>query len=419
MAGFYILATVMFLVFLGGGVTIPLFPLYAQSLGASLVEVSWIAGGNSTVGLIANLAWGRVSDRIGRRKPILAAAMGMLVLTNLGASLADAWWALLPLRLIDGAAFGAYAVASLAMLGDILADHPHRARLVGAARMAGSLAFSIAVVSAGLVSQSFGLPTIYRLASAIFFLAFVGSLLLPERPAAARPAEVPRASSFAELLRGPMLPLLAVAASFNIPFSSVYFAAWPIWVSEGLGLGRATFSQLWGLAAFCEVPSLAIAGYLTDRFGRRFTFTLGMVLFAGVYGLYFLVATLGGVPAALLPSFLGADPAAPAALPALVLAQLLRGFAYAAFTATALTMAIEVSPSEARGRAAGLYSMAESLSNITGNYAGGPIAQAFGYSTLFAGAGCAVLLGAGYVRVAVAHPRDQVPARLEGGSDGA
>ncbi len=410
MAGFYILASVVFLVFLSGGATVPLFPIYAGSLGATLVQVSWIAGGYSTVGLIANLTWGRVSDRLGRRKPLLVGAMGTLVLTNLTLSLAQAWWTLLPVRLVEGAAYGAYAVASLAMLGDLLADHPHRARLVGAARMSGSLAFSIAAASSGLIAQSFGLPTVYRLTSTVFLAAFVVSLFLPETRPGPRTAQARPTTSFAELLRGPMLPLLAVAASFNIPFASVYFSPWPIWVAQGLGLGQATFSQLWGLASFVEVPCMAIAGYLTDRFGRRLTFTLGMVGFAGVYGLYLLVATLGGIPSAMLPSFLGGSEGQ-AALPVLVLAQLLRGFSFAAFTATALTMAIEVSPPEARGRAAGLYSMAESTSNIVGTYAGGPIAQAFGYSTLFAGAGLAVLLGAAYVRVAVAHHAEEPSVR--------
>jgi MFS transporter, YNFM family, putative membrane transport protein len=322
--------------------------------------------------------------------------------------------------LIEGAAFGAYAVASLAMLGDILESNPHRARLVGVARMSGSLAFSIAVISAGLVSQQFGLPATYRVAAVIYIIALLFAIAMPESRPVARPAGPRSQVSFGELLRGPMLPLLALAASFNIPFSAVFFSVWPIWVSETLGLGRATFSQLWGLASFVEVPCLAIAGFLADRFGRRFTFMLGMIVFAGTYALYLLVATVGGIQTALLPSFLGGAEGASgySAVPVLVLAQLLRGFGFAAFTATALTMAIEVSPPHARGRAAGLYSMAESLANIGGNYIGGPIAQAFGNATLFAGACCAVLLGAGYVRVAVAHPKDEPAARLERGVGG-
>ena len=180
MAAFYALATVIILTFLGGGITVPLLPIYAGSLGASLVQIAWIAGGYSTVSLVANLGWGRICDRLGRRKPFLVASMAVLTATSFLASLAGAWWVLLPLRLVEGGAFGAYGVASLAMLGDILEGNPHRPRLVGASRMSGSLAFSIAVVAAGLVSQSYGLPATYRAASGAYFLAFIVYLFLPE-----------------------------------------------------------------------------------------------------------------------------------------------------------------------------------------------------------------------------------------------
>jgi predicted MFS family arabinose efflux permease len=88
-------------------------------------------------------------------------------------------------------------------------------------------------------------------------------------------------------------------------------------------------------------------------------------------------------------------------LGALIVAQIVRGFAFASFTATALTMAIEVSPPASRGRAAGLFNIAQSLSQIVGSYGGGPIAQVLGYPALFAGAAASLLVGVGYVRVGV------------------
>jgi MFS family permease len=126
---------------------------------------------------------------------------------------------------------------------------------------------------------------------------------------------------------------------------------------------------------------MLIAGFLTDRFGRRATFFAGFSLFACVYLLYFLVAS-----ATLPPE-------------ALVVAQIVRGFAFASFTATALTMAIELSPPAARGRAAGLFSIAQSLSQIVGGYSGGPLAQALGFRALFGGAAAALVLGIVYLRV--------------------
>ncbi len=381
MAAYLLLSGVVFLSFYASGSTWPFLPLYAESLGASLVNISWIVGTVSRANLLSNVGSGWLADVVGRRKPFLVATCGTLILTEFLISQAQIWWVILPLRVFEGIALGAYQVASLAMMGDILEGNPNRARMVGAYRMSGSLAFSIAIVTAGLITTAYGLRTTYLLASGIYAVAFLLALLIPEAKRSHR-TRMARSVSFGALLRGPMLPLLIVAASFSIPFQAV-FSVWPIWVAERLGLGRDGFSQLWGLAAFVEVPCMAIAGYLTDRFGRRLTFFAGLSLFAGVYLMYFLVS-IAALPVA-----------------ALIFAQVMRGFSFASFTATALTMAIDVSPPAARGSAAGLYNIAQSFSQIVGNYAGGPIAQVFGYPTLFAGAALALGIGVGYVSVGV------------------
>jgi MFS family permease len=156
-----------------------------------------------------------------------------------------------------------------------------------------------------------------------------------------------------------------------------------VWVAERLGLGRAIFSQLWGIAAFVEVPCMLLAGILVDRVGRRPTFVAGLVGFGFVYLLYVLSPPL----------------------PGLIATQVLRGFAFAAFTATALTLAIDLSPPEGRGAAAGLFGSAQGLAQITGNWIGGPLADAFGFRALFALAAVTVLCGALYTFRALGRSR--------------
>ena len=124
---------------------------------------------------------------------------------------------------------------------------------------------------------------------------------------------------------------------------------------------------------------MLLSGYLIDRIGRRRTFTLGLAAFALVYLAY-----------------VAAPP-----LPGLIAAQALRGFAFAAFTATSLTMAIELAPPTARGRAAGLYQTANSLAQISGAWIGAPLAAALGFRPLYALAALAVAGAAVYARSAV------------------
>jgi MFS family permease len=158
---------------------------------------------------------------------------------------------------------------------------------------------------------------------------------------------------------------------------------WPIWVAEQQGHGRAVFAQLWGLAALVEVPCMLLAGYLVDRVGRRPTFVFGLAGFSVLYLIYSTEPPLVG----------------------LVGAQVLRGFAFAAFHATALTMAIELAPAAARGRASSLYTSAQGLAQIGGSWIGGPLAAALGFRSLFVVAAATVMLGAAYSYLAVGRPR--------------
>lgn len=384
MPAYLTLSAVIFCAFVGGGATMPFQALYAAALGASLAQVAVVVGVFSLVALVAGLAWGRLADRLGRRKPLIVGAMAGLAAVNVAMAGVPAWPWLVPLRVFEGVASGAHQVASLALMGDILEGHPHRARLVGGYRMSGSLAFSVAIVASGWLAQTIGFRGSYFLAAGVYAVAFLVALAIPEvrtRPEAP-PGRQATPAGFAALLRGPLRPLLVLAMSFGLPFAAVY-SVWPIWVATELGLGRAVFARLWGLAAFVEVPCMLLAGALVDRVGRRTTFLLGLGAFALVYLAY----------------------AAAPPLPGLVAAQVLRGFAFAAFTATALTMAIELAPPDARGRAAGLYATATSLAQISGNWLGGPLAAALGFRALFGLAALSALAAGLYSGIALRRPR--------------
>ena len=63
------------------GIYLPLMTLYLQGLGADLALISIILTTSAVVGLAGSYIWGRLADRVGRRKPfyvggLAAAALG-------------------------------------------------------------------------------------------------------------------------------------------------------------------------------------------------------------------------------------------------------------------------------------------------------------------------------------------------------
>ena len=89
--------------------------------------------------------------------------------------------------------------------------------------------------------------------------------------------------------------------------------------------------------------------------------------------------------------------------PWILLIQLIRGFAFAAFTATSMVYITEASTRQERGRAAGLLSSARGLGSIVGGTLGGLVTQLMGYVPMLAI--CAGLLLAGAIYLAGTHVR--------------
>ena len=86
-------------------------------------------------------------------------------------------------------------------------------------------------------------------------------------------------------------------------------------------------------------------------------------------------------------------------MPWIVLIQLTRGFAYSAYTATAMTYATEVRSRAQRGAASGLYSSAGGIGSILGSSMGGILTQLAGFRAMIALCAALILGGAAYMAI--------------------
>lgn len=127
--------------------------------------------------LIASFAFGRLSDRIGRRKPfVIGASIGMavaLVIPMLSPTLGGfyAWAA------INGLAFGAYMSIDMALIIDVLPDPARFGKDLGVMNIATVLPQAFGPVLAAWISATWGYPLLF--AWAIFWVLLATLLILP------------------------------------------------------------------------------------------------------------------------------------------------------------------------------------------------------------------------------------------------
>ena len=70
-----LLTIIIALVYAATGMSSPLITLYLEGLGADYQHISLIMATAAAMALVSSYAWGRVSDWLGRRRPLIAGGL--------------------------------------------------------------------------------------------------------------------------------------------------------------------------------------------------------------------------------------------------------------------------------------------------------------------------------------------------------
>lgn len=200
----------------GFGMVIPILPIYARDNAAKGWEIGAILGIYSLMQFVCSPLWGRWSDRIGRRKPML--------IGTLGATLAYAVFALgtgVPGRLALGVFFGSRMLAGFfgsnlsvaqAAIADITPPEL-RSRRMGLIGLAFGLGFILGPWLGGVSLKHFGVAGPGWVATGFCALNFLLALfLLPEtlRNSSVHAEQLPRLIQWTRTLGHPQIGLVVV-----------------------------------------------------------------------------------------------------------------------------------------------------------------------------------------------------------------
>jgi MFS family permease len=178
-AAFWSVAVLLVLMLAASGVPSPLYRVYQEQFGFSSGVLTTIFGIYSFALLLSLLVIGGLSDHVGRR-PVLVAAFVLEAGAMLLFLFADGVGWLLAARVVQGLATGALT----STLGASLLDLQRRERPLGAFINSASpgLGLSLGAAGAGLLVQFVPSPTdwVFGVLTAVFLLAAVGTVLLPE-----------------------------------------------------------------------------------------------------------------------------------------------------------------------------------------------------------------------------------------------
>lgn len=369
----YILLTaIMFTYFAARGLSAPLFSLRAEGLGAALWQIGLLRTLSEVAAMLVQYLWGRYSDRVMRRKPLVLLGTAGVALSLAWIGISQRTETLFLAQALGGLSLAAYQVGSLALIGDLLERVGERGKWMGLYRGMGSLAFGLSALFGGSLADSYGLATPFLLAGGFTAVAFLLSFLLNEAPSASglRQVAEPAALSWCSVAR--VLPFLLLAFVWLFSFNSA-FTFWPVYMRDQ-GLSQTMITRLWGIAALGETVAMVVAGQLCDRFGSR------RVLAGGLIGMGLVFVSYTLIPR----------------MPWLIGIQLFRSVAYSSYSAAAMLYATSMGLRRQRAQMAGLYNTSSNLGGISGGIVGGALAESLGLATMIrAVAGLMIVVGIG------------------------
>jgi MFS transporter, DHA1 family, tetracycline resistance protein len=277
-----ILFTAVLVDMVGFGIVLPLLPFYAESMGATPLQVTLLIASFSAMQLAAAPIWGRFSDRRGRR-PLIVAGLFASAVSYLIFGLANSLALLFLSRMAAGAAGGTISVAHAYVADTTAAEE--RARGMGLIGAAAGLGVMLGPAVGGFFSR-WGLGAPGYVAAALCAVNGIAALwLLPESRSAERRRErggeaATLAGWLAAMIRFPLSLLLSVYFLAISSFAAMT-AVLALYLERAYGIGAQEMGIVFALAGGATVLVRGVLlGPLVRAFGEARTVRLGTVALA-------------------------------------------------------------------------------------------------------------------------------------------
>ncbi len=304
-----LLAASTFIIFFQAYMVAPLIPRLAREFSASPERVGLAVPAYLIPYGIATLVYGVLSDRVGRRRIMLASLSAFIALTALTATArtADeltAW------RLATGVGASAVVPLALALIGRLF-PYEQRGRALGwlFGAMAGGMAFGSTF--GAVLEPVLGWRGLFLAVSAIalvlFFLLFRQREMLGDPDLSIHVHLAAVLAGYAALLDSPRARRTYGYVLINAIFHSGVFTWLGLYLAEHYGLGETGIGLAllgYGIPGFLFGP---LIGRAADRWGRRWLIPFGLVLAALSAGALALRPPLSLVNVAVIVLSLGYD----------------------------------------------------------------------------------------------------------------
>ena len=278
-------------------VSVPILPDLATRFNASPTMIGSLFASFGVSLLMLSVPMGAMSDRIGRKGPMIV-GLALLALSTLAFAYAQSLPMLFAARLVQGAADGMTWIVGFAMIADLYGPD-ERGRAMGLVMAGSTLGIIVGPVVGGWLYQIGGirLPFVIVSAMALIELA-VFAAVAPRTKGSGASAPMRRVLTHRPVA---ITSLVVIAGGGTIAMLEPVI---PLIMQSRLGLGPAAIGTLFGIAAVASTTMHPIYGRLSDRWGARRLMMIGLILSAFVLPLLNFATDFRSAAFAMVPMWM-------------------------------------------------------------------------------------------------------------------
>jgi MFS transporter, DHA1 family, inner membrane transport protein len=270
---------------------VPVVGDIARHFHAAGQQVGWIISIPSALVAVGALLTGWIIDRVGD-KPLVLVGVGLLVVGDLGATVAESMDVLLLMRVVEGIGYDCVSVATVTMLTRVTSG----ARRTSALTLWSSyipMSFAIPLILSGLLAGTGHWRWAFGGHAAVMTLLGILALWLPGRAQGVASA---RSTGLAAVLRTPGCYALGIAFACAAFVQTGIVSTLPTMLAGQYSVSTQLASTVVTVGQLCNIAGCLLVGSLLNRGFRPLTVAMGSGALTLVMG---LAMYLSGLPFAL------------------------------------------------------------------------------------------------------------------------
>ena len=252
-------------------IAVPVLPDLSRRVGASPTMIGFLFAAFGVTLLATSVPMGALSDRLGRRGPLIAGAAALTLSTLLFAFANTLPWLFLA-RLVQGSADAVTWVVGLALIADLF-EPDERGRVMGLFMGGTTVGFMLGPSLGGWLYEMGGSRMPFLGVAALSALCTLGFIWMKA------PAQLERGeyATLRQLLRVRAVAICGLAVTLGGGTLAMLEPMLALFLAEHIGLGPSRIGLVFGSSAVTLAFLHPIVGRIADRKGGRWLMQAGLI----------------------------------------------------------------------------------------------------------------------------------------------